>query len=477
MPFSISFGALLILLFAVVLVRTLRFVPQKRKPRKIEKIAVDLERATEELSELIGCRTVSNKNPDLEDRAEFERMPKLLAKLFPAVHKTMTLEMPSDRSLLFRWRGEGDGAPTVIMAHYDVVSADESAWTRPAFSGTVDNGFLYGRGALDTKLTLSTSLHAAEMLITEGFVPKNDVYFAFGGDEEISGKGAVAIVDLFERRGIYPSLVLDEGGAVVKGIFPGVKRSAALIGIAEKGMADVLYTAKSSGGHASTPKGHTPVTRLARAATRVATHPFPFRLTEPTRLMLDRVTRHSTFGYRMIFGNLWLFAPVLNLITREGGELGAIVRTTVAFTEMHGAYGTNVIPPEASLVSNQRILPGETPESVREHLERAVADSEVKVNILSAQPPSRVSRVDCAEYEKVEETAQEVWQNAVVSPYLMLACSDSRHWGRLSDRVYRFSPMEFVGDERASIHGNDERVSLSSIEKSVEFFYRFIKKI
>ncbi len=477
MPFLISLGALFTLLLLVVLVRTLRFTPPNREPRSVEKITIDTDRATEELSALIKCRTVSNKFPELEDEREFLRLTRLLSKLFPVVHKAMSLEMPSNRSLLYRWRGERDGAPTVIMAHYDVVAADEASWTRPAFEGIVDNGFLYGRGALDTKLTLSTALHAAERLISEGFVPKHDVYFAFGGDEEISGKGAATIVDLFEKRGIYPALVLDEGGAVVKGIFPGVKKSAALIGIAEKGMADITYTAKSSGGHASTPEGHTPVTRLARAATRVISHPFPFRLTEPTRLMLDRVTRHSTFGYRMIFGNLWLFAPILNLITRKGGELGAIVRTTVAFTEMHGAYGMNVIPPEASLVSNQRILPGETPGSVLEHIEKVVNDSGVEVKIVSAQPPSRVSRVDCSEYKKVKETAEEVWQNAVVAPYLMLACSDSRHWGRLSDRVYRFSPMEFVSDERASIHGNDERVSIASIEKAVEFFYRFIKKI
>lgn len=476
MPFLIGIATVLAVIFVIVAVRTVRFKPTPREPLSVEKIAIDTERVTEELAELIKCKTVSAEDRSLEDEGEFLKLEKRLTSLFPSFCRTATLEKLGPRSLLYRWRGSEEGAPTVLMAHYDVVAADESQWTVPAFEGVVKNGFLYGRGALDTKITVAAMLHATEMLIAEGYTPKNDIYFAFGGDEETSGRGAVNIVDAFEKRGIYPALVLDEGGAVVKGIFPGVKKSAALIGIAEKGMANIAYTARSAGGHASTPKRDTPVTKLARAAVRVVDHPFRFRITKPTSLMLDRVVRHSTLGYRIIFANLWLFSPILNFITREGGELGAIVRTTTAFTEMHGAEGMNVIPPEASLISNHRILPGETPETVRAHIERAVSDPDVKVSVINAQMPSRVSRTDVPEYQKVEKTAQEVWQNGVVSPYLMLACSDSRHWGRLSDRVYRFSPLEFVGDERASIHGNDERISLGAIEKAVEFFYRFIKK-
>ena len=476
MPFLIVSAVLLAILVTVLIVRTVLFVPRMPQVGELEKIAVDTDRAAGELSALIACKTVSNQDRSLEDESEFAKLERILPKIFPIVFKKCEFEKVGDRGLLLRWSGKSQTSPTVLMAHYDVVAADGSQWSYPPFSPEIHDGFLYGRGTLDTKLTVAAMLHAAERLMERDFTPLHDIYFAFGGDEEVSGHGASEIVALFEKRGIYPALVLDEGGAVVKGAFPGVRRSAALIGIAEKGMANIAYTVRGGGGHASTPKGHTPVTRLARAATRAMRKPFPYRMTLPTKLLLDRVMRHSTFGYRLIFANLWFFSPIIRLITRDGGDLAALLRTTVAFTEMHGAEGMNVIPAEATLMSNSRILPGETPNAVRDRLAGLVDDPEVEVSVLSAQPPSRLSLVDCPEYARVESTASEVWPNAIASPYLMLACSDSRHWGRLSDRVYRFSPLEFVGDERATIHGNDERIALSSIDKAVEFFYRFIRK-
>ena len=463
-------------LLAVLLIRALCFKPHKKQAAETERIAVDTDRAAAELSRLVECKTVSSRNKSEEDEREFEKFKRILPEVFPTIHKNCDFEKIKDRALLFRWHGKRASDPTVLMAHYDVVSADGEGWTCPPFEPEIRDGFLFGRGTLDTKITVSAMLHAAERLMEEGFVPESDVYFAFGGDEEITGHGASDVVDLFESRGITPALVLDEGGAVVKGLFPKVALPAAVIGVAEKGMVNLRYTAKSTGGHASTPKGHTPVTRLARAVDRVHRNPFPVRMTPPARQMVDNLSRNSSFGYRFIFANLWLFSPILSLITRGGGDLAALVRTTVAFTEMRGAEGPNVIPGEASVVSNSRILPGETPESVRARIEKLINDKHVKVEIMNGQEPSRLSSTDCPEFDRVAATTAEIWPEAIVTPYLMVACSDSRHWGRLSDRVYRFSPVEFVGAERGTIHGTDERIALTSITKSVEFFYRFIKK-
>ena len=476
MPLLIFSISVMTVLFAVLLIRTLRFKPTKKQTKKVDKITVDTDRAVRELSRLVECKTVSSRNKSDEDEFEFEKFEKLLPEIFPIIYKKCEFEKVSNRSLLFKWTGESDKNSTVLMAHYDVVSADGDEWTCPPFEPVVRDGFLYGRGTLDTKITISSMLHAAERLMEQGFTPASDIYFAFSGDEEINGHGAPDIVDLFEKRGITPALVLDEGGAVVSGVFPKVNLPAALVGIAEKGMVNISYTAKSTGGHASTPKGHTPVTRLAHAVGRVHKKPFPVRITPPARQLLNSLPRHFPFVLRLIFANLWLFYPVLCLITRGGGEIAALVRTTIAFTEMHGAEGANVIPAEASVISNSRILPGETSESVRARIERLIADPKVEVKILHSQEPSRLSRTDCSEYERVAETILEVWNDAIVTPYLMVACSDSRHWGRLSDRVYRFSPMEFVGEERDTIHGVDERLAVESITKSVEFFYHLIKK-
>jgi acetylornithine deacetylase/succinyl-diaminopimelate desuccinylase-like protein len=111
-------------------------------------------------------------------------------------------------------------------------------------------------------------------LIADGFTPKNDVYLAFSGGEEVHGVGAAKIVDYFEEKGITPAFVMDEGGAVVENVFPGVKKPCALIGVAEKGFINLELTAKSNGGHASAPKPHTPVGVLSQACVRLENKPF-----------------------------------------------------------------------------------------------------------------------------------------------------------------------------------------------------------
>ena len=192
--------------------------------------------------------------------------------------------------------------------------------------------------------------------------------------------------------------------------------------------------------------------------------------------MFDTLGRHSTFVYRMIFANLWCFAPVLNLITKlSGGQINAIARTTLAFTQMEGSKGINVIPPYARMASNSRILPGETMESTLETIKRRVNDDKIDIRIINGMNPSVISRTDCEGYERVKKAVSDTWTDAIASPFLMTACSDSRHWGRISDRVYRFSPFTLTKEEQATIHGNNERMTTDAVKRAVEFYIRLIK--
>lgn len=204
-----------------------------------------------------------------------------------------------------------------MMAHYDVVPAEEENWEKPAFEAIIENNVMWGRGTLDTKVTFNGILSAAEALIQKGFVPQNDIYFAFSGGEEVNGPGAVHIVDYFEQNNITPALVVDEGGAVVENVFPGVKQPCGLIGIAEKGMLDLEYRVASSGGHASAPKKHTPVGVLAQACCAIEAHPFQAHITKPVAEMFDTLGRHSSFAYRLIFANLWCFRGLLDAICKK----------------------------------------------------------------------------------------------------------------------------------------------------------------
>ncbi|MBE6729356.1 MAG: M20/M25/M40 family metallo-hydrolase [Ruminococcaceae bacterium] len=469
--------AVLIAFFVIIVIRALVFNPKNTAEASDEEIIFDKDKAVYNLQSLVRFKTVSYYEKEKEDEREFRGLINALPELYPNVFKVCSIKELPDRALLIHWRGKEKGEPTVLMSHYDVVPVDEKAWEKSAFEGIIENGVLWGRGTLDTKSTLNAALCSADELIAKGFQPVNDIYFAFSGGEEINGKGAVNIVDFFEKEGITPALVLDEGGAVVENVFPGVKAPCGLIGIAEKGMMNVRYTALSSGGHASAPKPDTPVVRLAKACLKLENNPFKRHLTKPVAGMFDTLGRHSTFIYKLIFANLWCFSPVLDLICKKsGGELNAMMRTTVAFTQTAGSDAPNVIPTSAELVSNMRLNPQDTVDSAYEYLKKTVNDNKVNIEIMTSVNPSRISEVDCEAYNKVAKAVASTWKGSIVSPYLMVQCSDSRHYGKISDKVYRFSAMDLTSEERATIHGNNEKIRLETIHSSVEFYIRLIKQ-
>lgn len=469
--------ALLALFLAVIIIRALLFKPKAQPPVSQETVTFDKDAAVDALAQLVRCKTISYNNKAMEDDGEFQKLLDLLPTLYPHVYKTCTLLTLPDRGLLYHWKGKQPGDPAVLMAHYDVVPVDEDKWEKPPFSGIIEDGVLWGRGTLDTKVTFNGVLFSANHLIAQGFVPEHDIYMAFSGGEEVNGRGAVNIVDYFTRQGIVPAMVVDEGGAVVENVFPGVKEPCGLIGIAEKGMMNVRYSVLSGGGHASAPPPKTPVTTLASACRKVVEHPFKMHITKPAAEMFDTLGRRSTFLYKLIFANLWCFAPVLDLICKgSGGELNALVRTTTAFTMMEGSSARNVIPAEASLVSNMRLNPADSVASAEEYLKKTVADPSVKVEVLESFEPSPISETDCESWNKVAAAVAETWRGCVVAPYLMVQCSDSRHYRDLSRHVYRFSAMDLTAQERRTIHGNNERIRLDCAARAVEFYIRLIGK-
>ncbi len=465
------------ILVAILVIRALMFRPRRAKPVARENIAFNQKAAVDSLARLVQCKTVSYNDPSIEDEAEFNKLTDLLKQLYPEVFRVCTLQTMPGRALLLRWPGRSSAAPSVMMSHYDVVPADEQQWEKPPFSGIVEDGVLWGRGTLDTKATLNGALFAANHLIKASFMPENDIYFAFSGGEEVNGEGAVNIVKYFTENNIQPALVLDEGGAVVENVFPGVEKPCGMIGIAEKGMINVSYSVVSGGGHASAPPVRTPITTLAKACQNILRRPFPMRITKPTQELFNTLGRHSSFLYRLIFANLWLFSPVLDLICRaSGGELNALVRTTTAFTQMQGSNARNVLPTRAELISNMRLSPADTVASAVKHLHKAVNDKNVSIHILESCEPSPVSETGCAAWEKVASSVEQTWPGCIVSPYLMVQCSDSRHYRDLSRNVYRFSGMDLTGQERKSIHGNNEKIRLETICRCVEFYIRLLQK-
>lgn len=474
-------GAVLVLLVvfvAILLVRTLLFVPRELPPVQQDTITVDREKIVNDMISMIRCKTVSNRDDALVDWGEYTKFQELLKERFPLVHQHCTLEHVGKTGLLYHWQGKSAQEPSVCMAHYDVVPIDEEGWDKPAFEGILEDGYIWGRGTLDTKGTLCGVMEAAEQLLSEGYVPAHDVYFSFSGEEEIDGDSCKEIVRYLEQHGIRPALVLDEGGAVVENSFPGVSQECAMVGIGEKGSVNMDFVIESQGGHASTPPPHTILGQLSEAVTRIERSPFRRQLTKPVQEMFDTLGRYSTFAYRLIFANLWCFLPLLDIICKKsGGELNAMMRSTVAVTRMEGSKAYNVLPPKASFGINMRLMGEDTIDYATSYLQKVIGNDAIQPQLVNGMNPSIYSDTSCDAWDKVVRVIHNTWPEAVVSPYLMMACSDSRHYCRITDRVYRFSAMKLSKEERAMIHGNNERIPVDTLVKTVEFYVRFLREL
>jgi carboxypeptidase PM20D1 len=478
MYFWLALLALAVAFLAVVLIRALRFKPREAESVQPTEAEVDGQKAIGDLAEMIRCKTVSSYDESKIDWAEFKKFRELLKRLYPAVFEKCGYEEIGKSGVLFTLQGKSAEKPSVFMAHYDVVPVNEEGWSKPAFEAVIEDGVLWGRGTLDTKCTLLGVMEAAEKLLEDGFIPANDMYFAFAGDEEVAGETQPLIVETLRQRGVVPAIVVDEGGAVVDGVFPGVKQPCALIGIAEKGLLDAQFVIEGAGGHASAPPPHTGLGRLARAVCEVEDKPFTRVLTKPVAEMFDTLGRHSTFLYRVIFANLWCFLPLLDsLCKKTGGELNAMMRTTCAFTMAEGSKTSNVLPPRAAVTANLRLITGTACNETITALQKRVSDKDVHVSKLHGMDPSKCSRTEGYGWEKLKKAISETWPGALISPYLMVACSDSRHYCAISENVFRFSAMALTKEERGCIHGHDERIPTEKIVKTVQFYVRLMRAL
>ncbi|MBQ8591231.1 MAG: M20/M25/M40 family metallo-hydrolase [Lachnospiraceae bacterium] len=467
----------IVLLFLfVILLRTMLFTPKPVARVEAKSVDLDEDKIIADMVDMIRCKTVSNRDEAMVDYAEFEKFEQLLKERFPKIHEKCQLEKIGKTGLLYYLPGKSSEKPSVCMAHYDVVPIEEEGWSKPAFEGVIEEECIWGRGTLDTKGTLCGIMEALEQMLAEEYVPANDLYLSFSGEEEIDGDSCADIVSYLEQKKIKPAIVVDEGGAVVEHVFPGVQEECALVGIGEKGGVNLDFTMDSEGGHASTPPVHTVLGQLSEAICKIEKHPFKRQLVKPVAEMFDILGRHSTFLYRMIFANLWCFMPVLDMICKKsGGELNAMMRTTVAVTRMEGSKAYNVLPPKASFGVNMRLLGDDTIQSSIEYLQNVIKNQKIKIELVNGMNPSIYSDTACEEWHKLETVIRQTWPEVIVSPYLMMACSDSRHYCRITDRVYRFSAMRLSKEERAMVHGNNERIPIETLLKTVEFYIRLLQ--
>ena len=462
---------ILILLLAAV-IHTL-LIPNRQSTYRPDP---DPERAmacARKLSAMVRYETVSVPDADLHEK--FLGFHKVLEDLFPLVHERLE-KTEIDGNLLYYWKGKKADRPLVLMSHQDVVPA-EGIWEHGPFSGDIADGKVWGRGASDTKCSVMAFFQAAEELLAEGYIPPQDVYLSSSCTEEWGGDGCPKIVAELERRGIKPYLVCDEGGGIITEPIAGIHGNFAMIGVFEKGKADVKFTASSEGGHASAPKAHSPVARLAAFVNEIETTPvFRRKIPKEVAAMFETLAPYAGFPLKLVLSNLWLFRPVLlKVLPMISAQAGAMIRTTIAFTMLSGSDACNVMPQEASVSANMRFIPHQGMDESLEIVRKRAERHGLKMKVLSANDYTEPVDIHGEAFRTVQRVIGETFPGCAGSPYVMTGATDSRFYQKICDNVVRFAPVIYGPEQMKGMHGINENIAYNCLPGAVDFYRNLIK--
>lgn len=469
---ALGIGALILILIAVLGINTLRYTPPAGKEGEAYALEADLDRAVQTLAEAVRLKTVST---DLT-HPDFPAFVSFLERAYPSVHAKMTREVLYHNTVLLKWSGSDPSLqPVLLAAHFDVVPVSpgsEPRWTYPAYDGVVADGYVWGRGTLDDKGGLVAILSAAEHLIDQGFTPKRDIYFSFGGDEEVGGKGALSVAKYLMDNKVQLAWALDEGSFVLDDIIPGLPKPVASINTSEKGYLTLELIARAEGGHSALPPKMTAAGRVSRAVDRLQNSPVPGGLDGLSAEFFDAIARHFSIQKRVLFANEWLFGPVIEKALSGANTTNAMLRTTTAPTMLSGSAKENVLPTEAIATVNFRLHPRDTVDGVIAHVVAAIDDPEVEVAIAGDHhsEASPVASTSAQGYRDIEDSILAVYGDVITVPGMTIAATDARHYALVADGAYRISPFQLNGDDLARFHGTDERLSIENLKRGVDFF-------
>ena len=465
--------AVLAVLLLIALIRTMA-LPSKVSAYKAPEADERAMDYAKKLSEMIQCDTISYDS--IRDDEKFERFHRLLEKLFPLVHEKLE-KTDIDGNLLFYWKGEKHDKPIVLMSHQDVVPA-EGKWIHEPFSGDIADGKVWGRGASDTKCSVFGFFQAVEELLKEGITPSQDIFLSSSCTEEWAGDGCPKIVAELKRRGVKPWLVCDEGGGIITDPVGGVPGNFAMVGVFEKGKADVHFTAKSTGGHASAPKKGSPIARLAAFVNSVETHdPFAKKMSPEVRSMFEKLAPYAGFPLKLVFSNLWLFGPLLSAAMPAISAQGAaMLKTTIAFTMQSGSDAYNVMPQEASLGANMRFIPHQGKDESLAIIRKRAEKYHLQMEVFHAVDVSKATDIHGEPFAYVTERIKETFPELPVSPYVMTGATDARFYQDICDSIIRFAPVIYGPEQMAGMHGLNENIEYNCLPGCVDFYKNMILK-
>lgn len=461
------------------------YTPKKEEITPLEKEKVDIDSYRKNLSKAVQYKTISYRETDKVDWAEFERFHQFLDEAYPLIKENLEKEIVPPANLLYRWKGTRDDLePIALLAHQDVVpvsSGTEGDWEHDAFSGYDDGEFIWGRGTIDMKNHLIAVMESVEALLRDGYKPERDVYLLFGDNEEVvanSTNGAKDLMNTLKDIGIRLDSVMDEGGAIIPINVPGVLNDKYLVGVgvAEKGFTDIEIVVNAKGGHSSQPPVHSALGRLATAIADIEKHQFKAYLNENMKSLLDAVGRECTYPVRLITCNMPLLRPLILEICKQIPFGACFVRTTTAVTMAEGSPASNVLPQRASATINFRAMPGTTKQDLVDHIRKCVRYKDIEINVLNSKEASKFSPTDSRAFKIIRDINKALEPNAIVAPYLVMGGTDAYNYEPICDNIYRYAPFRVDPGLLRCAHGTNERCPISCMEDALVFFKNYIRR-
>jgi len=412
----------------------------------------------------------------------------LVAELLAPRFKALGFEVeivptpePGKAHFIARLRGDGSKRPVLLAAHADVVGVEREKWTLDPFAGTVRDGYVFGRGALDFKGGLAVFAQAVLRLAERKVPLSRDVIFLAEADEE-SGRYNTTWLAQTHWPQMDAEFALNEGGWIIKGVGGGVRYVS--ISTADKSSVPVIVTARGTSTHSSMPRPDSAIFALSRAMARLSAYETDVQLLPLTRRFFETLAKTSAQPMAAHFANVLGTDPAL---VREADRaisanplLHALLRNTIAPVFLNAGFRGNVIPGSAEATINLRLLPGVNPHDVVRELQRVVDDPQVEVRLSnpnagpSTTPPSSE---DTELYRALEREARAQFPGAEVTPYLFQAGTDAGAWRSRGVSVYGIYPYPIDADDLTRMHGNDERVSVESLKQGTEMIFRVLMEV
>ena len=430
------------------------------------------------LQGMVQIPTVSSADPDQTRVPEFEKLHKYLEEAYPLVHKTLSREVIGKCALLYIWKGTGksDKLPLLMTAHQDVVpEGDHSMWKYPPFSGHIDEeGVMWGRGCTDSKCNIQAYLDAIELLIADGFTPDYDLYLAFGYNEEIMGGPGAAgkiIADELKSRGVQFGMAIDECGGI--SIEDG--KTVATIIVSEKGYADYEFYVEDPGGHSAFPPVHTALGKLGNAIWTLENNRMETKLVAPVITEMKARVPFVKGELKELFKDPEGNWEKIKALAETDKSVNQMVRTTTAATMAKGSDQANILPERASVITNSRLLPGETLEDLEKHFASVMPEG-VKFRLVKGHNPPAISTTDSYGYRLVTKIVEEKYPGVTFIPSMLAGGTDSRYYCDLTPTksVYRFTGI-LSSAKTGGAHQVNEHIDTSIIVDNVDFYVRLFK--